>query len=74
MKTVQTPACPYCGSHRIEKGIVWGKSAEGGHVGLKYNAGLFTGIEKVYSDLCLDCGSVLRTYIKEDPEINWVKN
>ena len=43
-------------------------------MGLKYNAGLFTGIEKVYSDLCLDCGSVLRTYIKEDPEINWVKN
>lgn len=30
--------CPYCGSERVEQGIAWGKSAEAGHVGLKYHA------------------------------------
>ncbi len=33
--------CPYCGSERIVFGIVWGKSAEAGNVGLKYNTGGF---------------------------------
>ncbi len=67
--------CPYCDSKRIEVGIAWGKSAEGGNVGLKYNsgAGLFsiTGVVQAYSDLCLDCKTVLRTYIKEDTDKNW---
>ncbi|MBO5463306.1 MAG: hypothetical protein J6A49_08330 [Clostridia bacterium] len=67
--------CPYCGSERIELSIAWGKSAETGNVGLKYNggAGFFsiTGVVQVYSDLCLDCKSVLRTYIKEDTNKNW---
>ena len=66
--------CPYCSSGRIERGIAWGKSAESGNLGLKYTSGgLFglTGVVQVYSDLCLDCGSVLRTYIKEDTDKNW---
>ncbi|MBE6938361.1 MAG: hypothetical protein E7460_07420 [Ruminococcaceae bacterium] len=66
--------CPYCNSERIERGIAWGKSAESGNLGLKYTSGgLFglTGVVQVYSDLCLDCGSVLRTYIKENTDKNW---
>ena len=68
--------CPYCGSERIEFGVAWGKSAETGNVGLKYekgNGGLFSlsGVAQVYSDLCLDCKSILRTYIKEDTNQNW---
>ena len=67
--------CPYCGSERIEEGISWGKSAEAGNVGLKYESGkgffLITGVVQVYSDLCLDCKSLLRTYIKEDTNKNW---
>jgi hypothetical protein len=54
--------CSYCGSERIEFGIAWGKSAESGNVGLKYNSGAdffsLTGVVQVYSDLCLDCKSV----------------
>lgn len=67
--------CPYCESERIEEGIAWGKSAEAGNVGLKYNLGkgMFSvsGVVQVYSDLCLDCKSILRTYIKEDTDKNW---
>lgn len=66
--------CPYCASPRIEVGISWGKSAESGNVGLKYNMGLLTGVAQVYSDLCLDCKTVLRTYIKEDTDKNWNHN
>ena len=70
--------CPYCGSPRIEVGISWGKSAETGNVGLKYDTGFgpFTvnGVVQVYSDLCLDCKTVLRTYIKEDTNKNWNHN
>lgn len=67
--------CPYCGSERIEKGIAWGKSAETGNVGLKYsNGGFFSivGVAQAYSDLCLDCKSIVRTYIKEDTDKEWV--
>ncbi len=69
--------CPFCGSIRIELGISWGKSAETGNVGLKYTANGFfpiTGVAEVYSDLCLDCKTILRTYIKEDTDKNWSHN
>lgn len=70
--------CPYCGSERIEKGIAWGKSAETGNVGLKFDTsgGFFaiTAVANVYSDLCLDCKSILRSYIKEDTDKNWNHN
>lgn len=67
--------CPCCGSPRIEFGVAWGKSSESGNVGLKYStgSGFFSlmGVAQVYSDLCLDCKTVLRTYIKEDTAKNW---
>ena len=66
--------CPYCGSERIELDIAWGKSSETGNVGLKFTSGgMFglVGVAQAYSDLCLDCKSILRTYIKEDTNKNW---
>ena len=66
--------CPFCSSERIEIGIAWGKSSETGSVGLKFNtSGFFSyvNVAQVYSDLCLDCKSILRTYIKEDTNKNW---
>lgn len=67
--------CPYCGNEKIELGIAWGKSDESGNVGLKYDngSGFFsiTGVAQVYSDMCLNCKSILRTYIKEDTNKNW---
>ena len=66
--------CPYCGSERIEFGIAWGKAADVGNIGLKYQHSVVTGVAQVYSDLCLDCKSVLRTYIKEDTNKQWNHN
>lgn len=65
--------CPYCGSERIETDIAWGKSSETGNVGLKYTtAGIFTGVAQVYADLCADCKSIIRLYIKEDTDKEWI--
>lgn len=66
--------CPYCGNDRIVIGISWGKTADVGNIGLKYNEGIFVGVAQVYSDLCLDCKSVLRTYVKDDTNKNWNHN
>jgi len=68
--------CPYCGSGNIAQGIAWGKSAEAGNVGLKYETragflGGLIGVAQAYSDLCLDCGAIVKTYVKEDTDKNW---
>ena len=65
--------CPYCQSENIETGIAWGKSVDVGNVGLKYRAGLISeGVAQVYSDLCLDCKAILKSYIKEDTDVKWI--
>lgn len=67
--------CPYCGSERIETGIKWGQSYHRGNPGLKHShgSGFIKKIEvaTVYSDLCLDCKAILKTYIQEDTNKNW---
>lgn len=65
--------CPFCNSERIEEGIAWGKSGEAGNVGLKYKQSFLLGVVQVYSDLCLDCKSIVRSYIKEDTDKEWSK-
>lgn len=67
--------CPFCGSERIAKEIAWGKTAETGNVGLKYETWGFlgvVGVVQVYSDLCLDCRTIVCSYIKEDAEKEWI--
>ena len=66
--------CPYCGSDNIETGVAWGKSNETGNVGLKYKTGFLgaVGVAQVYSDLCLACGSIIRSFIKEDTANEWI--
>ena len=64
--------CPCCGSEKIDVGIAWGKTAGlSGNLGLLYKTGVFVGTAQVYSDLCLSCGTVLRTYIKDKPDREW---
>jgi hypothetical protein len=65
--------CPYCGSENIEVGVAWGKAAETGNVGLKYENGILVSVVQVYSDLCLDCGSLLRSCIKDSTPRKWCK-
>lgn len=65
--------CPHCQGERIEQGIAWGKAAESGNVGLKYKTFVLVGVVQAYSDLCLDCGTIVRSYINEDTDKQWVK-
>lgn len=65
--------CLCCGSNNIETGISLGKSTETGNVGLKYNAGIIIGVTQVYADLCLDCGSIVKMYIKDKTNRKWNK-
>jgi hypothetical protein len=65
--------CPKCGGSRFESGISIGQSAETGNIGLKYNAGILVGVTQMYCDLCLDCGEILRFYIKDRTDRNWNK-
>lgn len=63
--------CPFCGSNRIEKGI---QTAEIGNIGLRYVTAKVikvVGTTEVYSDLCLNCGTIVRTYIKGDTDKQW---
>ena len=69
--------CPFCGSERIETEIAWGKTAETGNIGLKYKKKGFlgtAGVANVYSDLCLDCKTIIRSYIKEETDKDWIHN
>lgn len=65
--------CPNCNSTRIETGIAIGQSAEVGNIGPKYSKGIFGGVTQMYCDLCLDCGEILRLYIKDTTDRNWYK-
>ncbi|HBF2562754.1 TPA: hypothetical protein KN211_001210 [Clostridioides difficile] len=42
--------------------------------GLEYNTRFSTKVSKTYSDLCLDCGEIVRTYIKGETDRNWCKD
>ena len=65
--------CPFCGSENIETDVAWGKTAEVGNIGLKYKSSFMgaKAVAQVYSDLCLDCGTIVRSYIKEDTDKKW---
>ena len=67
--------CPFCGSERIEEGIAWGQTAEVGNIGLLYKSAVgfikAVGTAEVYSDLCLNCKTILRTYIKGNTDKDW---
>ncbi len=66
--------CPFCGSERIEEGIAWGQTAEVGNIGLQYVDGKvikIVGTKEAYSDLCLDCKTIVRTYIKGETDKQW---
>lgn len=65
--------CEHCSSTRIEEGVAIGKSAEAGNIGPKYKSGLLIGVVQMYCDICLDCGEIIRFFIKEDTDKKWVK-
>jgi hypothetical protein len=74
METPKNICCSHCESDKIETSIAIGKSAEVGNVGPKYKANwLMMGVSQMYCDLCLDCGELIRFYIKDKTDRQWDK-
>jgi hypothetical protein len=59
--------CIYCNSTNIQSDIMVDQNtAEPGKIGLKYHTQfLVMGVEPLYAELCKDCGSITRIYLKE---------
>lgn len=57
--------CPYCGSGKITGGVRVAQTAEVGHIGLSYKTRFFiVATEPFFADVCEDCGSVARLFVK----------
>lgn len=68
---MNTKSCVYCGSHNIKKGIDVAMNAEVNKIGLRYFAhSVFRVVEPFYADLCEDCGSITRFWVK-DTQRKW---
>ena len=53
--------CTYCGSTNIVRHVKVNQTADAGRIGLSYRTRfLVVGTEPLYTDLCGDCGSLLR--------------
>lgn len=65
--------CKNCKSTKIEEGVVIGKTAEAGDVGPLSSIGIFTYTSPMYCDICLDCGEIIRFYIKDSTNRKWIK-
>jgi len=65
--------CPLCGGVEVAAGLIVNQSTEVLRIGLAYKAGGFmTACEPLRADLCQNCGSVVRLFVKE-PKRNWLQ-
>jgi hypothetical protein len=63
--------CPHCGSQDIVADVVVTQTADAGRIGLSYRTHfLLTGTAALRTELCRQCGSVVRLYVKETGK-NW---
>ena len=60
--------CPYCNSENIEESIaVLNELNPEMNLGLMYRKNQFAyEFKQIYADLCIDCGTIVRTYVKGD--------
>ena len=57
--------CIHCGGTNLGENIQVAMTAEAGSIGLRYATKfLVNGVEPFYADLCNDCGSITRLYVK----------
>ncbi len=63
--------CIYCSSTNIQSDILIDQNTTvPGGIGLKYRAKILVCVEPVYAELCKDCGSIIRIYVK-NTDRNW---
>jgi len=61
--------CIYCGSSNLDKGLLMRGSKDIGHLHFECTEStgglaIFTKPEQILADLCKDCGSISRMYVK----------
>lgn len=61
--------CTFCGSERIEEGVLFGSAGPQYYENENGKAVLRTA--RMCCDLCLACGTVLRAYVKGETELSW---
>ena len=68
--------CPYCGSEDIIEGVLWSAPNFPNTVGLLEKNLMFRNTHQLCSDLCKECGSLIRTYLRgydylKNQNISW---
>lgn len=68
--------CQYCNSDRIEKRVQIVDNNYGESVGIKYKKvnGLMNRVSKIYCDICLECGAIIKSYIDLPEDAVWIKD
>jgi hypothetical protein len=67
----QISRCPYCKGQDVVADVIVGQTADAGRIGLAYKTRfLVTGTAGLRAELCRQCGSVVRLYVKETGK-NW---
>jgi hypothetical protein len=66
--------CPFCNSENIEVGVPVADPLWGSLIGPKYRKkhGKMLRTAPMYTDFCLDCGAVLKTYIDVPQNAHWI--
>jgi hypothetical protein len=65
--------CPYCGSANIIRHIKIDQTADAGNIGIQYHTRfLLYGTEPIFTDLCDECGSLLRIFV-DNPRKRWAQ-
>jgi len=57
--------CTHCGGSNIVCGVTVDQTADAGRIGLAYKTRfVLMGTEQFYADVCDDCGTIVRLYVK----------
>nr|WP_300005420.1 hypothetical protein [Tissierella sp.] len=51
-----------------------GFSTQMGDIGPQSSKGIFTQTSPMLCDICLDCGEIVRLYVKDDLDKSWIKD
>ncbi|MCX7708332.1 MAG: hypothetical protein N2484_00620 [Clostridia bacterium] len=65
--------CKHCGGDKLIKDLHVKRSNEIGFYGIPYTKSIFVGTEPFRIELCQECGTINRLYVK-DMNRNWVKD
>lgn len=61
----ETAKCTHCGGSNVICGVRVDQTADAGRIGLAYKTKFVViGTEPFYADVCDDCGTIVRLYIK----------